>query len=491
MSETREHEVPGVNIEAEQAFLGALLYENEIYEDVSSWLKPEHFYEAVHARMYKAAAARIAEGKIADAVTLKNQFDDDEGLEELGGAIYLADLMREAPDPRAGPEYARTVYELSYRRSLSDFGQSLAKEAYDTRIKFDDLVDSYETQFSQIRDLGAQVDFVTVTEGLTRIRERAAEREAGTGGGGLKTGLRALDDRLGGLSAGDLLVIAGDSGMGKTALADNIAYNVASAGGFVYSWSGEMTAVQKMDRLIALDAQSRDRNLDITRMRKGIFNANEREAFEEAERSLAGLDPYLLLDCQRGLSISEIRAHARQAKARMGGLDFLVIDYIGLVRLEMERGQTKADAMGRVAWTAKEMGGQLGCVVALLSQLNRGNKSRENKRPQQGDVKESGAIEEHADVIVFPYREEYWLRKNEPQKLESGGDISSKWRDWHDELMAVAGRIEIISGKVRQGEEGTDRFAYNAPSCAIKDIPGVSLDSEQSPPVSAYEGEPF
>ncbi len=466
---------PPHNIEAEQAFLGALLYDNDIYHRVADWLRAEHFYDPVHGRIYEAASRLISNGQLADAVVLKNRFERDEGLKEIGGAVYLADLMREAPDPASAPEYARLVYDLALRRALITIGSEITKTAMDAGVEQEakNLIETAERSLFRLAESGAAskgfMPFAQALGDSVAMAEAAYKR--GGGLSGISTGLRTLDAKLGGLHPSDLLILAGRPSMGKTALATNIAFSVARNykaeeqpdgtrktvdGGVVGFFSLEMSAEQLATRLIA----------DYTgisgyHIRQGRIDAAQYEDIRDAVEQIQ--DCPLFIDDTGGISIGALAARARRLK-RMHGLDLIVIDYLQLITTSSSRSDSRVQEVSEITQALKALAKELDVPVIALSQLSRQVEQRDDKKPQLSDLRESGSIEQDADAVLFVYREAYYLERLEPKE---GTEEHLKWED---EMREIRNKAEVIIGKQRHGPIGSVKVAFDPERTKFSDL---------------------
>ena len=461
------------NLDAEQAFLGSLLYDNEVFHRVADWLKPEHFYDPVHARIYDTATDLIGKGSLADAVVLKTHFDRDDGLREIGGATYLAILIESAADSAAAPEYARIIYELALRRELIRVGNELVNSAStDQERKSRELIQTIEQQLYNLAEEGsAQRGFVGFKQALAEAIETAAaayERDGGLSG--ISAGIRALDEKLGGLHPSDLIILAGRPSMGKTALATNIAFDVAknyefeiqpdgtkktTNGGVVGFYSLEMSAEQLATRLIA----------DYTgipgyMIRQGTIDATQYEEIRDAVLEIQGLPLYI--DDTGGLPISALAARARRLK-RTHGLDLIVVDYLQLVT-SSKGGEGRVQEISDVTQNLKALAKELNVPVIALSQLSRQVEQREDKKPQLSDLRESGSIEQDADVVMFVYREAYYKEREKPR------EDTPEYLAWEEEFRRIEKLAEVIIGKQRHGAIGTAKVAFDGARTKFSDI---------------------
>ncbi|MEA1942102.1 MAG: replicative DNA helicase [Pseudomonadota bacterium] len=463
------------NLDAEQAFLGALLYDNEMYHRVADWLKPGHFYDPVHGRIYETAADLIGRGSLADAVVLKTQFDRDDGLREIGGTTYLAVLMEGAVTGNAAVEYAKIIYELALRRELIRIGNDLSNAAgADAEVEARALIQEIEQQLYNLAEEGsASRGFVSFKQALAESVETAAaayERDGGLSG--ISSGLKALDEKLGGLHPSDLIILAGRPSMGKTALATNIAFDVArnyafeelpdgsrktTSGGVVGFYSLEMSAEQLATRLIA----------DYTgipgyMIRQGTIDATQYEEIRDACLEIQGLPLYI--DDTGGLPISALAARARRLK-RTHGLDLIVVDYLQLVTSSKTRaGDSRVQEVSEVTQNLKALAKELGVPVIALSQLSRQVESRDDKKPQLSDLRESGSIEQDADVVLFVYREAYYKEREKPR------EDTPEYLAWEEEFRRIEKLAEVIIGKQRHGAIGTAKLSFDGARTKFSDL---------------------
>jgi replicative DNA helicase len=461
------YRVPPHNIEAEQALLGAILVNNESYDRVGSFLEPRHFFEALHGRIFEAAAKLITAGHLASPVTLKNFFERDETLAEIGGPAYLARLAGAATTIINAEEYARTVYDLAIRRDLIQVAMELHNRAYDAPI--DDtpskqILDAEQSLY-QLAERGKyEGGFQNFHEALKNAIDMAAaayERDGGLSG--VSTGLRDLDMKLGGLQASDLIILAGRPSMGKTALATNIAFNVAKAyraehhadgtvdvkdGAIVGFFSLEMSAEQLATRLL-----SEQSGVPSERVRRGRIDDSEWHQFVEASHELQSIPLYI--DDTGGLTIATLAARARRLK-RQRGLGLLVIDYLQLLAGDGKFGENRVQEVTQITTGLKTLAKELDVPILALSQLSRQVENRDDKRPQLSDLRESGSIEQDADVVMFVFREEYYVTRKEPR------ENTPEHLSWQAEMEQVHGLAEVIIGKQRHGPTGTVKMQFQA-----------------------------
>ncbi len=459
---------PPHNLEAEQALLGAILVNNEACDRVSSFLEPGHFFEAIHARIFEAASTLIRAGKLASPVTLKTYFERDETLKEIGGPVYLARLAAAATTIINAEEYGRTIYELAQRRKLISIGSDVVNNAFDTPVDTTsrDLIEQAEQSLYEIAETGKYGQgFQAFGRALTDAIDMAANAYQRDGGlSGIACGLKDLDDKMGGLQASDLIVLAGRPSMGKTALATNIAYHVAKNyraehqadgsvrvldGGVVGFFSLEMSSEQLATRIIAEQAA-----IPSERIRRGKIAESEFHRIVEVSRELQSLPLYI--DATGGLTIGQVAARARRLK-RQRGLGLVIVDYLQLLGGSMRRAQEgRVQEVSEITTGLKALAKELNVPIIALSQLSRQVENRDDKRPQLADLRESGSIEQDADVVAFIFREEYYLARKEPRPN------TQEHFDWQEQMNRVTGIAEVIIGKQRHGPTGVVEVQFDA-----------------------------
>ncbi|SUZ30711.1 Replicative DNA helicase [Roseibaca ekhonensis] len=452
------------NIEAEQQLLGAILVNNDIYDRISSLVKHDHFYEPVHQRIFEIASARIAKNALASPVTLKAFMEDDEGLKELGGAGYLARLAAAAISAYAARDYAQMIYDLAVRRDLIRLGQDIAAQASKMDVASEpkeQIVEAeqrlYKLAEQGVAERGFQSFLKAVTDAV-QMANAAYQRDGGLAG--ISTGLIDMDKKLGGLHPSDLLILAGRPSMGKTSLATNIAFNIAKAyrtgrkpdgtegaieGGAVGFFSLEMSAEQLAARILSEAAE-----VPSEQIRRGDMSEAEFRRFVEAAKALESCPLYI--DDTPALPISQVAARARRLK-RTHGLDVLMVDYLQLLRGSSK--ESRVQEVSEITQGLKAIAKELNIPVIALSQLSRNVESREDKRPQLSDLRESGSIEQDADVVMFVYRDEYYREREKP-----GEDELDKMATWQAKMESVHGKAEVIIGKQRHGPIGTVELSF-------------------------------
>jgi replicative DNA helicase len=464
------------NIEVEQALLGAILVNNEAFYRVSDFLEPEHFFEPLHQKIYKDVSSLVRSGKSATPLTLKTFLPADLDVAGLTASQYLARLATEATTVINSADYGRNIYDLALRRALIGIGEVMVNLAYEAPIEVGPQaqIEDAERRLYELAESGRyDGGFQRFAQALTTAVEMAAHAYERDGKlSGLATGLRDLDRMMGGLQQSDLIIIAGRPGMGKSSLATNIGYNVAKAwrgdvrpdghitsvdGGIVGIFSLEMSAEQLATRIIAERT-----GIPSSRIRRGEIETADFDRIAEAAREMESLPFYI--DETGGLSIAQLAARARRLK-RQKGLDLLVIDYPQLLQ-----GSSKRAAEGRVqevteiTTSLKALAKELNVPIVALSQLSRQVESRDDKRPQLSDLRESGSIEQDADAVLFVFREEYYLRNREPRP---GTDEHFKWQT---EMEAAHGKAEVIIGKQRHGPTGTVKLQFEAEVTRFADL---------------------
>ncbi|MEO0665763.1 MAG: replicative DNA helicase, partial [Pseudomonadota bacterium] len=451
------------SIEAEQQLLGAILTNNDIYDRVASVITAEHFYDPVHARIFDIAAARIAKNNLASPVTLKAFMEDDEGLKELGGPAYLARLAGAAISAFAVRDYAQMIYDLAVRRDLIQLGRDISAKAAKVDVASEpkeQIVEAEQALYKlaeQGTSEGGFQSFLKAVTDAVNVANAAYQREGGLAG--ISTGLTDLDKKLGGLHPSDLLILAGRPSMGKTSLATNVAFNIAKAykkglkpdgsegaieGGVVGFFSLEMSAEQLAARILSEAAE-----VPSEQIRRGDMTEAEFRRFVDAAKALEACPLYI--DDTPSIPIAQLAARARRLK-RTHGLDMLIVDYIQLVRGTSDN---RVQEIGEISMGLKAIAKELNIPVIGLSQLSRQVESREDKRPQLSDLRESGSIEQDADVVMFVFREEYYKEREKP-----GDHDLEAMAKWQEEMERLHGRAEVIIGKQRHGPIGSIDLSF-------------------------------
>jgi replicative DNA helicase len=476
--------IPPYNNDAEQALLGALLISNHAYMRVAEFLLPEHFGNAVHARIYAAIGKLVERGQIANPVTLKNLFDQDGALSEIGGAQYLARLAAAAVTIINAEDYGRHVHDLYLRRQLIVVGEDIVNDAY--RQDLDDPAPAQiERAEKKLFDLatsghseGGFRPFEAVLTSTISAAEAAHKRQGRVVGVG--TGFRDLDDKLGGLHPADLIILAGRPSMGKTSLATNIAFRAARAfkpvakpdgrmivedGAVVGLFSLEMSAEELAARILAEET-----SIPSDKMRRGKLNHQEFDKLVQANLYLQGLK--LFIDDTPALSVSALRTRARRLM-RQQGLGLIVIDHIQLMRpsVQVRTLENRVQEISDITRGLKTLAKELNVPVLALSQLSRAVEGREDKRPILADLRESGSIEQDADVVMFIFRQEYYDGR-EPAKHPGEDDTkyNDRYAKWREDLEKIHGLAEIIVAKQRHGPIGSIKLHFDAETTRFDDF---------------------
>src|ERR1700712_1860181 len=464
------------NIEAEQALLGAILVNNDAFYRVSDFLEPKHFVEPIHQTIYETGGSLIRMGKIATPVTLKTFLPAETDIGGMTVGQYLARLAAEATTIINAQDYGRTVYELALRRDLIGIGEDMVNVAYDAPVDFAPRaqIEDAERRLYELAESGRyDGGFQRFSQAMTTALDMAAKAFQRDGKlSGTATGLRDLDTKMGGLQRSDLIIVAGRPGMGKTALATNIAYNVAKAhraevqadgtmksvnGGIVGFFPFEMSAKQLAARILADQT-----GISSSLIRRGGISQSEFDKIRDYTIELQHLPLYV--DETGGLSISQLTARARRLK-RQKGLDLIVVDYIQLLQGSGKRGNdNRVQEVTEITTSLKALAKELNVPIIALSQLSRQVESRDDKRPQLSDLRESGSIEQDADVVMFVFREEYYLANKEPR---AGTPEHEKWQL---DMSLVHGKAEVIIGKQRHGPTGTVELQFEGQFTRFSDL---------------------
>ncbi len=478
---------PPSNTEAEQALLGAILVNNAAYGRVAEFLEAEHFGNAVHGRIFAAIGKLIERGQIANPVTLKNLFDQDGALTEIGGAQYLGRLAASAVTIINAEGYGRTLYDLHLRRELITLGQDVVTDAF--RHDLDDsAVGQIERAEAKLFDLAttgqAEGGFRPFNAALTEaigMAEAAFKRDGRTVG--VATGFTDLDNKLGGLHPSDLIILAGRPSMGKTALATNIAFNAAKAyrsirgpdgrpiaedGAVIGFFSLEMSAEQLATRILAEESGTSS-----DRIRRGEVRREDFDKFVLASQRLAEVPLYI--DDTPAITVAALRTRARRLK-RQQGLGLIVIDYLQLLRPSSPgRGsENRVQEISEITRGLKAVAKELEVPVLALSQLSRAVEQREDKRPMLSDLRESGSIEQDADVVMFIFREEYYLSRGEPTRRpdESDDKFNDRHDRWRERCETVYGMADVIVAKQRHGPIGSIKLHFEAETTKFENFIG-------------------
>jgi len=472
------------NVEAEAALLGALMIDNRLAEDIQLKLRPEHFHEPLHGRIYEQILRLLDKNMIASPVTLRPLFEADEEMKELGGPAYLAQLTGSGAAIIGARDFADQIYDLALLRALVGVGREMVEQALDTSDEVDPKgqIENAEAALYRVAEEGAGEGSVKTFAVATRLAIQMAEKALNTGGGlsGITTGLETINGKTGGLHNSDLVVLAGRPGMGKTALATNIAFSAAQrwvqeeedgiapekrAGAGVAFFSLEMSADQLATRILAEQS-----GISSEALRMGKISQQDFRNLARAAGDLEGLPLYI--DDTPGLTIAALRTRARRMK-RQRGIGLVVVDYLQLLQGTGRNGNdNRVQEISEISRGLKTLAKELAVPVLALSQLSRAVEQREDKRPQLSDLRESGSIEQDADIVMFVYREEYYVAAHEPKKGEDGDDpkIHDAYAKWAQEMSGVEGIAELIIGKQRHGATGKVKLRFEARSTRFKDL---------------------
>jgi replicative DNA helicase len=470
------HRISPHNIEVEQALLGAILVNNDAFYRVSDFLEPQHFFESIHKRLFELTGSLIRAGKVATPITLKTFLPPELEIAGLTANQYLARLAAEATTVINAEDYGRNIYDLALRRALIGIGEEMVNAAYDAPPESTprDQIEEAERNLYQLAETGSyEGGFQRFSQALTTAVDMAANAFQRDGHlSGLATGLRDLDLKMGGLQKSDMVILAGRPGMGKTALATNIAYNVAKAwhgetrtdgrvetthGGIVGFFSLEMSAEQLATRII-----SEQTGISSSAIRRGQITEEQFDRLRDRMRELQNIPFYI--DQTGGLSIAQLAARARRLK-RQRGLDLLVVDYIQLLQGSSRRAlEGRVHEVTEITTGLKALAKELDLPVLALSQLSRQVENRDDKRPQLADLRESGSIEQDADVVMFVFREEYYLANKEPRP----GTLEHE--QWRAAMEPVHKKAEVILGKQRHGPTGTVMLQFEADVTRFSDL---------------------
>lgn len=466
---------PPHNLEAERALIGAVMLNNRAYEAVSDFLQAEHFSDPVHAKVYEASSRLLEQGHQANPITLKTYLEQDPLIQEAGGMSYLTGLANSVVTIINAGDYGRLIYDLHLRRELINVGQDMVNDAFDADLD-DTAMRQIEASEQKLFDLSAtgaadggfQKFELALTEAVN-IAEAAHRRDGALAG--TTTGLDDLDQKLGGLHPSDLLILAGRPAMGKTALATTIAFNAAQnfqttereedRGKLVAFFSLEMSSEQLATRILAERAR-----LSSHEIRTGRLAHDDFGKLVAASQELHSIP--LFIDDTPALTIAAMRTRcrrlARQARtSKHKGLGLIVVDYLQLLDAgSSNRAENRVQEISAISRGLKALAKELDVPVLALSQLSRAVEQREDKRPQLSDLRESGSIEQDADVVMFVYRDEYYLERKQPQRdgYDSEDRFQEKMVKWQEDMESVHNVAEVIVGKQRHGPTGTVRLLF-------------------------------
>ena len=456
------------NIEAEQALIGSLLVSNEIYDEIGSIIDGKKFFDPIHAKIFDTIEMLINKGLLANPITLKNYFENNDGLNELGGQEYLVKITKfSTTSAKQAIDYANIVHEMHVRRELIKISETVLNEASnsdDIDSSGEEIIQNAEKSLFDLAERGhfnsSFLKFESALKQTIEMAKSAYQNEEGIVG--VPTGLTDLDNRLGGMHKQDLVIIAGRPSMGKTALATNIAFHAAKniekkqAKSTVAFFSLEMSSEQLSTRI--LSEQSKIKSNDI---RRGKVTEKEFEKFIETSKNIFALPLYI--DETPAITIAAISNRARRIK-RLFGLELIVVDYIQLMKSGGKKEYNRVQEISEITQGLKALAKELDVPVLALSQLSRAVEQRDDKKPQLADLRESGSIEQDADVVMFVYREAYYLERKEPAL---GSIEHAEWQQKMDEISNLA---EIMIGKQRHGPTGNVKVEFEAMYTKFKDL---------------------
>lgn len=464
------------NVEAEAAFLGAILIDNRIIEDVSIKLTPEHFFEPLHGRIYEQILRLIDRNMLVTPVTLKPLFEADEAMKELGGPGYLVKLTADGAGLLGARDFAQQIYDLALLRELVSVGRTLVESALDTSEDVDPKGQIEAAESALYKVAGGEGETGSMKSFLAASKEAIAnvEKALNSGGhlSGVTTGLDGINGKCGGLHNSDLVILAGRPGMGKTSLATNIAFNAArrwvrdrddgieeakGAGAKVAFFSLEMSADQLATRILAEQS-----GISSEALRMGKISREDFRELSRASRELQELP--LFIDDTPALTIAALRTRARRLQRRHG-VGLIIVDYLQLLQGSSRANDNRVNEISEISRGLKTLAKELGVPVVALSQLSRAVEQREDKRPQLSDLRESGSIEQDADMVWFVFREDYYEQNKAPDPSEE-----TAYAAWKEKMERIFGVAELIVAKQRHGSTGRVRMKFEAKITKFSDL---------------------
>ena len=474
-SETATQALPQ-NVEAEAALLGALMIDNRLVEDVQLKLRPEHFFEPLHGRIYEAILKLTDGNRVANPVTLRPLFESDENIKEVGGVAYLAQLTGSGAAVIGARDFAGQIYDLALLRALIGVGRDLVEGALDTSEDVAPLaqIERAESALYSVAEEGGAEGKAKSFSDATKEALRIAEAALNNGGGltGITTGFDCVNARIGGLQRSDLIIVAGRPGMGKTALATNMAFSAAerflidqrdridldrSAGAGIAFFSLEMSADQLVTRVLA----ERSR-VTAEELRTGKISHKDFQSFSRAAQDLSAVNFYI--DDTPGLTIAALRTRARRLK-RQKNIGMVIVDYLQLLQgTSKSSDANRVQEISEISRGLKTLAKELNVPVVACAQLSRAVEQREDKRPQLSDLRESGSIEQDADIVMFVYREEYYLAGKQPP--DDHPDLAA----WQEQMSRAYGVAELIIAKNRHGATGKERLRFEGKYTKFSDL---------------------
>ncbi len=452
------------NIEAEQSVIGSILVSNEIFDEINTIISSSNFYDPMHQKIFSAIENLIYKGMLANPITLKNYFADEK--DDLNVPEYLVKITKFSTSTRQATEYSKIIYDMFVRRELIKISEQTIDTAKmnDLNVNGQNIIESSERLLFDLAEKGSfnssLIKFDDAMRQTIEMASAAYKNEEGIVG--VPTGLRDLDDRLGGLHQSDLIIVAGRPGMGKTALATNIAFNAAQKlqdsgrKSSIAFFSLEMSSEQLSTRILA--EQSRIKSNDI---RRGKISDEQFDKFIETSKNISELPLYI--DETPAISIAALSNRARRIK-RLFGLDMIVVDYIQLMKGSYNNKDGRVQEISEITQGLKAIAKELSIPVVALSQLSRAVEQRDDKKPQLSDLRESGSIEQDADVVMFVYRESYYLKNKEPRPA------TVEHAEWQAKMNEVSHLAELIISKQRHGPTGNITLEFEEMFTKFKDL---------------------
>ena len=452
------------NIEAEQAVIGSILVTNEIFDEINTIVTSLNFYDPMHQKIFNAIESLIYKGMLANPITLKNYFEDEK--DDLDVPEYLVKITKFSTSTRQATEYSKIIYDMFVRRELIKISEQTIDTAKlnDLDVSGQNIIENSERLLFDLAEKGSfnssLIKFDDAMRQTIEMASAAYKNEEGIVG--VPTGLKDLDDRLGGLHQSDLIIVAGRPGMGKTALATNIAFNAAQKlqdsgrKSSIAFFSLEMSSEQLSTRILA--EQSRIKSNDI---RRGKISDDQFDKFIETSKNISELPLYI--DETPAISVAALSNRARRIK-RLFGLDMIVVDYIQLMKGSYNNKDGRVQEISEITQGLKAIAKELSIPVVALSQLSRAVESRDDKKPILSDLRESGSIEQDADVVMFVYRESYYLKNKEPR----GATVEHA--EWQAKMNEVSHLAELIISKQRHGPTGNITLEFEEMFTKFKDL---------------------
>jgi len=466
LTSTDEIKLPS-NIEAEQSLIGSVLVNNDIIDEISNIVNAGKFFDPVHRKIYEVIENLNNKGMIANPITLKNYFENDSGLSEVGGVDYLVKLTRFSSSIKQAIDYAKIIHEMFVKRELIFISDGIEDQAKDdqTEKTGENIIEDAEKSLFDLAERGNfSQTFMKFNQAVDQTIEMATlAMKSDHGIIGVPTGLTDLDQKLGGLHKSDLIIIAGRPSMGKTALATNIAFYAAknmqenNEKGSVAFFSLEMSSEQLSTRILSEQAR-----ISSHEIRTGKASEDTLNRYIETSRNIYDLPLYI--DETPAIAISTLSNRARRIK-RLFGLKLIVVDYIQLMRTNSNRMDGRVQEISEITQGLKALAKELNVPVVALSQLSRAVEQRDDKKPQLSDLRESGSIEQDADVVIFVYREQYYLERKKPKE----GSI--EFAEWQSKMSDIHGGAELILGKHRHGSTGVVHVEFEGAFTKFKDLP--------------------